>query len=350
MKKYMIMCMVLAALLFASCKNEDISISREVSFEVTPREVINKWIPYALKESDLVRLPSEDNQLRINLLVYNQNGDLIASDTRKLKDYNENMVTTLELSNGEYTVVAISDVVENGSDLCWTIKGTERLSTLMIENISTVITNEEAIVGIGNAKIMVDANHSSHHVEMSPSGALVIVKDDEMKFWEGVVPLSYLYSTKKNNNYTFNDNGFYVPNADENSTFIYRIHWNYPEWMELNSIYWEYHFIQPFGNTSFQWRLLVNNDEGGTDEMVHETTYQANIKEMHVYEFYFDWPNLEWTLKDLTANAMTTIGSDCGMYAGTKTANLHHSEESCIGEPFGNCPVISKEALETIQK
>lgn len=349
MKKYMIMCMAVVALLFASCKNEDISISREVSLEVTPHEVINKWIPYVLSESSLAEL-SSNNLLRINLLVYGQNGDLIASDVRMLKDYTENMVTTLELADGEYTVVAISDVVENGRDLCWTVKGTERLSTLMIEKISTVITNEEAIVGIGNAKITVDANHSSHHVEMLPAGALVIVKDDKMTYWEGVVSLSYLYSTKNNDSYTFNDNATYVPNADENSTFQYRIHYNFPEWMQPNTIYWEYHFIQPFGNTTFQWRLLVNNDEGGTDEMVHETTYQANIKEMHVYEFYFDWPNLEWTLKDLTANAMTTIGSDCGMYAGTKTANLHHSEESCIGEPFGNCPVISKEALETIQK
>ncbi len=349
MKKYMIMCMAVVALLFASCKNEDISILREVSFEVTPHEVINKWIPYALNETSLTQL-SSNNQLRINLLVYDQNDDLIASDTRKLKDYNENMVTTLELGNGEYTVVAISDVIENGNDLCWTIKGTERLSTLMIEKISTVITNEEAIVGIGNAKIMVDAEHSSHHVEMSPAGALVIVKDDKMTFWDGVVSVSYLYSTKTNNAYTFNDNGSYVPNAEENSTFNYRIHFNYPEWMQPNYVYWEYHFIQPFGNTTFQWRMLVNNEEGGIDEMVHQNTYQSNIKEMHVYEFYFDWPNLEWTLRDITTNAMTTIGGDCETHMGTKKANMRQFEETCIGEPVGDCPVFSKEALETIKK
>lgn len=348
MKKYMIMCMAVIAVMLSSCKNEDISISREVSFEVTPHEVINKWIPYVLSESSIAEL-SSNNQLRINLLVYDQNGDLIASDSRMLKDYNENMVTTLELTNGEYTVVAISDVVENGRDLCWTLNGTEKLSTLMIENISTIITNEEAIVGIGNAKIMVDADHSSHHVEMSPSGALVIVKDDKMTFWEGVVSLSYLYSTKKNNAYTFNADGSYVPKAEENTTFDYRIHYNFPEWMEPNMIYWEYHFVQPFGNTTFQWRLFVNNDEGGTDEMVHGNTYQANIKEMHVYEFYFDWPNLEWTLKDLTAKATTTIGGDCGMYAGT-TKTKHHSEESCLGEPLGGCRVINKETLKNNQK
>ena len=350
MKKYMIICMAVVALLFASCKNEDISISREVSFEVTPYEVVKEWIPYTLNESSITEL-SSNNQLRINLLVYDQNGELVASDVRKLKDYHENMVTTLELADGEYTVVAISDVMKNGMDLCWTIRGMEKLSTLMIEQISNDIANEEEIVGVGNAKITVDANHSSHHVEMSPAGALVIVKDDEMKFWEGVVPLSYLYSTKKNDNYTFNDNGFYVPNAYENSTFIYRVHWNYPEWMEPNHVYWEYHFIQPFGNTTFQWRFLVNNEEGGTDEMAHVDTYQANIEETHVYEFYFDWPNLEWTFKDLTANAMTTIGSDCGVCAGIQKANMYHSKESsCIGEPLDNCPIISKEALEIIRK
>ena len=343
------MCMAVVALLFASCKYEDISISREVSFEVTPREVINNWIPYALNETDLTQLSSE-NQLRINLLVYDQNGDLIASDIRKLKDYNENMVTTLELADGEYTVVAISDVMENGMDLCWTIKGTERLSTLMIEQISDKIKNAEEIVGIGNAKITVDANHSSHHVEMSPAGALVIVKDDKMKVWEGIVYTSFLYSTKTNDVYTFNDNGTYVPNADENSTFNYRIHWNYPDWMLPDRIYWEYHFVQPFGNTTFQWRLYVYNDEGGVDEMVHPDTYQSNIKEMHVYEFYFDWPNLEWTLKDLTTNAMTTIGGDCEMHTGTQKANMRIADEICTDQPIGICPVISKKVLETVQK
>lgn len=349
MKKLVVICMAVMALMMASCKNEDISISREVSFEVTPHEVVNNWIPYVLSESSITDL-SSNNQLRINLLVYNKNGELIASDTQMLKDYNENMVATLELANGEYTVVAISDVVENGRDLCWTIKGTERLSTLMIEDISTLITDDEAIVGIGNARIMVDADHSFHHVEMRPAGALVIVKDSKMTYWEGVVSLSYLCSTKLNKAYTFNDNGSYISNVDENSTFSYRIHYNYPEWMQPNYVYWEYHFIQPFGNTAFQWKLYVNNDEGGTDEMVHENTYQANIKEMHVYEFFFDWPGLQWTLKDLTANAMTTIGGNCGMYTGTTKANMHHSEESCIVEPLGSCPVISKEALETIQK
>ena len=349
MKKYVVLCLAVMALLMASCKNEDISISREVSFEVTPHEVINKWIPYAFSESSLTNL-SSDNQLRINLLIYDQNGDLIASDTRKLKDYSENMVATLELADGEYTVVAISDVIENGMDLCWTIKGTEKLSTLMIERISTYITNEEAIVGIGNAKIMVDANHSTHHIEMSPAGALVIVKDDKMTYWDGVISLSYLYSTKRNNAYTFNDNGSYVTNAEENSTFNYRIHYNFPEWMDPNTVYWEYHFIQPFGNTTFQWRIHVYNDEGGTDEMIHKDTYQANIQEMHVYEFYFDWPNLEWTLKDLTTNAMTTIGNGCDMHAETTKANMRHADETCVGETFGSCPVFSKEALETIKK
>ncbi len=350
MKKYMIMCMALMAIMLSSCKNEDISISREVRFEVTPLEVINKWIPYVLNESSLAELPS-DEQLRINLLVYDRNGNLIASNTRRLKDYYENMVATLELANDEYTVVAISDVVENGNDFCWTIKGKEKLSTLMIERISTVITNEEAIVGIGSAKIMVDADHSTHHVEMNPAGALVVVKDAEMTYWNGVVSLSYLYSTKGNHAYTFNDNGSYVPNPDENTAFFnYRLHYNYPSWMQPNHIYWENHFVQPFGNTTFQWRFFVNNEEGGSDEMAHEITYQANIKEMHVYEFYFNWPYLEWTLKDLTTNAMTTIGGNCEMYSRTTKANMNHSVESCMGEPLSGCRVINKESLETIKK
>ena len=349
MKKSIIMCMAIIALLFTSCKNEDISISREVSFEVTPYEVVKEWIPYTLNESSITEL-SSNNQLRINLLVYDQNGELVASDARKLKDYHENMVTTLELTDGEYTVVAISDVMENGMDLCWTIRGMEKLSTLMIEQISNTIANEEEIVGIGNAKITVDANHSSHHVEMCPAGALVIVKDDKMTVWEGAISLSYLYSTKNNNAYTFNDNGSYISNADENSTFNYRIHYNFPEWMQPNYVYWEYHFIQPFGNTTFQWRFLVNNEEGGTDEMAHINTYQHNIKEKHVYEFYFDWPNLEWTLKDLTSNAMTTIGGDYEMYAGSTKTNMRCSKETCTGEPLGGFPIISKEILETIQK
>ena len=349
MKKNIVLCLAMMALIMSSCKNDDISISRQVSFEVTPYEVVKKWIPYVLNESSITELYS-NQQLRINLLVYDLNGNLIASDTRMLKDYNENMVTNIELADGEYTVVAISDVVENGMDFCWTIKGTERLSTLIIENITTKIKNEEEIVGIGNAQITVDANHSFHHVEMHPAGALVIVKDANMPFWEGFVAYSYLYSTKLNNTYTFNNNGSYVPIAEENSNFNFRIHYNFPEWMQSNKIYWEYHFIQPFGHTTFQWRMLVYNEEGGTDEMVYKDTYQANIKEMHVYEFFFDWPNLEWSLNDITTNAMTSVGGGRDIHAGTMKANMRRGEEKCNREPLGDCPVVSKEILETIKK
>ena len=52
MKKYMIMCMAVVALLFASCKNEDISISREVNFEVNPYKVISEFSQHQVNDDD----------------------------------------------------------------------------------------------------------------------------------------------------------------------------------------------------------------------------------------------------------------------------------------------------------
>ena len=68
MKKYMIMCMAIVALLFASCKNEDISISREVSFEVNPYGVISDFVNHQVHEDDFDFLSGD--WLRVHLFVY----------------------------------------------------------------------------------------------------------------------------------------------------------------------------------------------------------------------------------------------------------------------------------------
>ena len=68
MKKYMIMCMAVIAIMLSSCKNEDISISREVSFEVNPYGVIEDFVKHQVYEEDLETFYSGD-KLRVQLFA-----------------------------------------------------------------------------------------------------------------------------------------------------------------------------------------------------------------------------------------------------------------------------------------
>lgn len=73
MKKHIYLFVTLAALLLASCKNEDISISREVSFEVNPYTVIKDFLKHQVYEDDLETFYSND-KLRVHLYVYDAGG------------------------------------------------------------------------------------------------------------------------------------------------------------------------------------------------------------------------------------------------------------------------------------
>lgn len=283
MKNYMIMCMAVVALLFASCKNEDISISREVSFEVNPYTVIKDFVKHQVYEDDLETFSSGD-MLRVHLFVYDTNGDLVASDMQYLNGYRSTMNSKFELADGIYSVVATSDVATLSSgDVAfeyWEFTGYKQLSELKIKD-SGYLGQEDKILGVSFEKITVAAGQINHIINLVPAGALIVVQFNGIHSFSDVV--TYRLLVNKNSDYCSFSNGDYQPVINESTTYNWQLDFinvsNYPN----NNNLYGYKFVLPLGRTDFIWRAELDDSY----LLLDDTYNKVDIKQGKMYNCVF---------------------------------------------------------------
>ena len=331
MKKYMIMCMAVVALLIVSCKKEDISISREVVFEVNPYTVISDFAKHEVKSGDLEKL-DPIYKLRITLLVYNTMGELEGSEIQLIDDYRSTMSTTIELADGEYTIVALSDVTDrNEQNDDWKVSGINRLSDLRIAE-QNHISDKTKILGIGYAKVSVMAGHSTHSILMKPAGSLFIVHDNQVHQYYDV--LQYLiYADKGSNSLTFNNDGSFVSHVDESLlTYDWKLHvFNDPfSSNHLQSENWySYHFSLSLGYTNFAWVANVMNDDGSTQLLMLDDPLSGYIEQGKVYEFQCLCNSLSWELQEYSDGKSS-------LALGDEKLEIDKNKECSINESNGS--------------
>lgn len=314
MKKYMIMCMAVVALLLASCKNEDISISREVSFDVNPYGVIRGFSTYEVTSGDLASMYSGD-KLRVNLLVYDEKGDLVASDTQLFDSYSSTMNYTTELSDGNYTVIAISEVKDRrGEDNdCWKITGTNRLDDIKITDQGYIGTKAK-MLGIGHESITVCSGQTTHSIAMEPAGSLLIVNDNYIHYWSDVI--RYLILTdKSSNSCTFNMDGTFNTFVDESPlSYDWIQHSISPNNEHPGDLYYSYHFVLPLGNTNVAWVADAYDEEGNLERLLLNDPISYDVKSGRVYQFDCSYPSLAWTVTELSgAKGVPSNGKDLSL-------------------------------------
>lgn len=301
MKKYVVFCLAVMALLLASCKNEDISITREVSFEVNPYGVVGGFAMYEVSSGDLASMYSGD-KLRINLLVYDQKGDLVASDIQLFDSYLSTMSYTAELVDGNYTVVAISEVKDGrGEDYdCWRISGTNRLTDMKITD-QGYIGSKDKILGIGHASVQIRSGQTTHSISMEPAGSLLIVHDNDIHYWNGVYRYM-IFSDKSSNSCTFNMDGSYNTFVDESPlSYDWIQHSIYPNDYTGNT-YYTYHFVLPFGMTNVAWVADAYNEEGNLERLLLDDPLSYEVKSRKVYQFDCSYPSLMWSVTELSGS------------------------------------------------
>ncbi|MBQ9677386.1 MAG: hypothetical protein IJV44_04545 [Prevotella sp.] len=175
MKKYISLMAIAIVAIFASCSNDDITITTSYTINVNASGVVSPFIEASAGE--LEKFTDADERLRIRVLVYNSNGELTAQETGYYTNYNTQLKASLALSTGNYTVIGISDVVlMNGSSVdfeFWTISGMSKLSELQILD-QGYVGYEARILGIAKYSLTIGDNQSSSlNVDLQPAGALV---------------------------------------------------------------------------------------------------------------------------------------------------------------------------------
>ena len=297
MKKYMIMCMAVVALLFASCKNEDISISREVNFEVNPYKVISEFSQHQVNDDDFDFLSGD--WLRVHLFVYDTKGDLVASDVQFLSGYRSTMNSKFNLADGNYIVVATSDVTSlsngNVSFEYWEFSGENRLADLRITDASGLIGWDDKILGVTSNQVSVNANNVNHSIDVNPAGALFLVHTNGIHNFSDVI--SYHLYVDKNSDYcSFGNDGTMIPTINAGTTYNWQL--STQSTSSSGNNYYSYRFVLPLGNTNFIWFAKINDD--GSGYLLDDTHNQVNVKLGKMYNCIFDIPNLTCDLYEFT--------------------------------------------------
>ncbi|MBR1514439.1 MAG: hypothetical protein IJ622_09135 [Bacteroidales bacterium] len=287
MKKYVIVCLAVVAILLASCKNEDISISREVFFEVKPYGTIQEFVKHQVYEDDLETFSTGD-KLRVNLFVYDSKGVLTASETKYVDDYRSTMNSTFDLADGVYTVVATSDVTTmSGGDVSfeyWEFSGTNNLSELKIKDAGYMGWDDK-ILGVSYEQITVASGKTNYSIDLEPAGALVVIQHNGIHTFNDVV--SYELEVNKSSDYCSFGNGGFQPVINESATYNWRLSNLVVGNYSGNNIY-SYKFVLPLGKTDFVWVAYL--EEGYL--LLDETHNILDIKQGKMYNCVFNIPEL----------------------------------------------------------
>lgn len=301
MKKHIYLFAVLVALLLASCKNEDIDISREVVFEVNPYEVIRGFVPYEMEAGDLAEL-SYGEKLRVRLLVYDANGNLETSAEKDLQDYNSTMNASFTLPDGSYTIVATTSVVNSeGSDKYWSFNNMDRLLDFQISDEGWV-GSDDKILGIGHKKIIVESGNVSFDVPMEPAGALIESRVTDFSGWSNLISGYYLMTKRTSTSCSFNADGSFNTYFEERTDYSY-----IQDIIPQTSGYgiYSYTFALPLGRCDFRWELIwQDGDCSELDNMPLE------IKKGKMYLFDLNMNELVYYYGEMGSKSVPQDGNE----------------------------------------
>ena len=282
MKKYMIMCMAIVALLFASCKKEDISISREVTFNVNPYDVISGFVPHEQYAGDLSKLFT-GQKLRVRVMVYDKNGNLKEFEEKELENYNSSTNVNFTLDDDSYTVVATTSVVKSDGTEYWKFEKMDHLSDFQIIDNGKV-GERDKILGIGHIGISIGAGNDSFDIPMQPAGALIESRVVGWSDWQNLISFYWLMTKKTSSNCSFNADGSYNTFIEERTDYTI-----IQDVIEQGSGYgfYSYTFALPYGMCDFRWEIsLTDGEDLAFDDMT------LNIESGKMYLFHLDMENL----------------------------------------------------------
>lgn len=263
MKKYLAIFAVLFTVILSSCSNDDIPVTHVIAFKVDPSTVISSFEEF--RAGDLTSLPSEV-QLRIRLLVYNEDGMFVDSKEDFSEDYTHIKTFLFNLPEGEYTTVAITDVVgKNSSSIgeFYTLSNQEKLNTTTLTYTSDFIGGKFAILGLTTEKQHITTSTSDINIKVRPAGALIFYLIDD---WNACLDYSYngvkidvedfkLVANQFSSDLTLNTNGepIYSSSSSSDFDYIWCLHTRNPESFGG----YGYAFKFPMNNVKVEWLAVA---------------------------------------------------------------------------------------------
>lgn len=255
LRRYILGALAAAAGLFASCSNDDITITYESQVTVNSSSVINSFDPWS--DGDL-ELLSSGYKLRIRLLAYNAEGMLMANDSVFLDNWTSQARLQPRLAPGTYTLYAITDVVRYSNSKMtreyWSLENRDKLSTVKLVDAGW-IANQHKIMGIGHQTLTVTETGGSASITVEPAGTLFLIYYANIHAYNNVGELGV--AIQKNGDYlTFDGAGNYTASfvSDGTSFTTYRMDVVDPSDFTANNVY-SYQFELPTKNYALKFKI-----------------------------------------------------------------------------------------------
>ena len=257
MKKYILMLFAMVAA-FTSCTNDDITITRATNFKINPSTVIAPFT-FENEVGELEGIPSS-YKLRIRLLIYTVEGNLVKEEEGLYTSYASTMAVNTYLANGDYIAIAISDIVSNDkSTTYWDLSSYDMLSTATITKTEWIGDYGREILGVAKSTFsVVDDKDQDIKIDIKPAGSLFMVsywgtqRYNDVEFYELAVSKNIVdCKFDKQGNFT---------STWENCNFSKRINVHN---MDGNGGNWYYHYayVLPTNNLKLKYRAYLDSEE-----------------------------------------------------------------------------------------
>lgn len=272
MKKYISLMIIAIVAILSSCSNDDITITTSYTFNVNASGVVKPF--FEAQSGELEKYEDANEKVRIRLLIYNANGELVAQESNYYSNYNTQLKASKLLAAGNYTVIGISDVVYMSGNSVetefWKLSGESKLSELKIID-GGMIGLEAKILGLAKYSLTIGDNQSSSlNVDLQPAGALLysfVWKPEGWVVGEASVNKWELYANKIQEGLSFDASGNYsvLEKYDPEHTYILakldaKNNYSYGD-LYLN---YTFTYVLPMNNLSVKFRARTTENTTGT--------------------------------------------------------------------------------------
>jgi hypothetical protein len=346
MKKYILLSAIAIAALFTSCSNDEVEISQGIAVKVDPSNVIAPFT-YEIVAGELESFGTS-YKLRTRVLAYNDQGLLAAEATDYLTNYASIMNSILYLPEGDYTLLAITDVVERKNEATsfefWTMTGEDNINTLKLSDAG-YIGGKNKILGVASKNVSVSSGSEAFTLNPQAAGALILIEYLNIHQFSNVTEYK-LQANRTCDFLAFNSNGQYVTTPEnKNNQYSWRLTYINPQessFASINSTY-RYSFSFPMNNVSYRY---VYSTSSVTDEVITPDLTIYSLKAGDEYVFILDLCDEDYN------NGVTYY---YGKINGTSSARQNAPAKKNVSTPspqysVPSSPVKSMRVLDLLEK
>lgn len=275
MKKTLLALVVLVGL-YSSCTNDEITVSRAITFKVNPATVVDNL--YERSAGDLTSL-SSGSKLIVSLFIYDEKGALVSKEENEYSAYTHMMNADIYLPAGKYTAVATTHVTSSVE--FWTFSGLDQLSTFKITD-NGYIGGKSKILGLTIKSFTVGDNSETYTINVENAGAVALVWFYQWNKYTGVK--SYSLMGKQSCDYVSFDNSGMMDYSirSESSYIFYKAKFDYDSKYTGATAYF---FTFPIKNASF--RFYAETTDGEYIAMSQEFVDDVVQGESYVFLYEF---------------------------------------------------------------